>query len=43
MHRSAEYQNTQHGHGTWIFIGRVLLEGTTIPYETEPGTKAGTE
>jgi len=43
MHRSAEYQNTQHGHGAWIFISGVLLEGTIIPYETMPGMKAGTE
>jgi len=43
MHRSAEYQNTQHGHGAWIFISRVLLEGTIISYETVPGMTAGTE
>jgi len=43
MHRSAEYQNTQHGHGAWIFISWVLLEGTIISHETVPGTKDGTE
>jgi hypothetical protein len=43
MHRSAEYLNTQHGHGAWIFFSRVLLEGTIISYETMPGMTAGTE